>query len=61
MVRPRQAPHLVAKWYQFHGTFNPVDDNDIATFSDNFTFTVRVNGQSGTGNLRIWGELHNVR
>ncbi|WP_213456036.1 hypothetical protein [Rhizomonospora bruguierae] len=57
----RRAPHVVSKDYQFHGTFKPVDDNDLITYGDYFYFTVRVNGNTGAGSLHVWGELHNVR
>jgi hypothetical protein len=57
MVQGRQAPHAVSCSYQFHGTFNPDNDYDFVTYSDNFSFTIEVDGQTGTADLSITGSF----
>lgn len=50
--RPRQAPHVAACSYQFHGTFNPSPDGGHISYADTFTWRVANNG---TATLQIHG------
>lgn len=56
---PTQSPHPdEPKDYQFHSTYNPLHDRDNLNFWDYFTFTVRVNGNTGSGSITISGAIH---
>jgi hypothetical protein len=58
---PKQAPHRPeAKTSQWHGTFNPLHTNDKFSYSDTFTFLVKVDGEVGTASLNIHGAIHQV-
>lgn len=58
--QPDGAPHLEPAWYQFHGTFNPLHDGDNLVYVDQFTFTVDVDGQTGSADLIINGAIHQL-
>jgi len=55
--QPQQSPHTVSKGYVFHGTFNPLKDGDVLSFTDILTFTVDVNGNTGHGNIIVFGNI----
>lgn len=53
----RQASHLEACDYQFHGNYNPARDGDHITYSDVLTFKVNVGGTPGTATLNVRGDF----
>lgn len=59
-LMPQQAPHVEGKNYVFHGTFNPLHNKDVLSFNDTFNFKVNVGGQEGSGQIIIWGNIHQL-
>lgn len=57
---PDQADHLEPASYQFHGTFNPVHNGDDIVYVDQFTFTIDVDGDTGSADLIINGAIHQL-
>lgn len=53
VTQSRQAPHVEACTYLFHGTYNPAKGLDKITYSDIFSFTVT----GGRGSLTIRGSF----
>lgn len=56
----QNAPHAEAAGYVFHGTFNPVNDGDNLTYIDTLDFTVEVGGQTGSAQITISGNIHQL-
>ncbi len=56
----RQHDHTEPASYLFHGTFNPLYDNDYFTYSDTFSFAVNVGGHTGTGTLHVRGGIRQL-
>lgn len=60
---PQQSPHInkPGKDYYcgraFHGTYNPDHDGDSITYSDVFSFKVRIGSVTGKGKITISGSF----
>jgi hypothetical protein len=55
-----QAQHTEYCGYQFHGTYNPEHDFDSIAYSDDFTFTVDIDGDVGSADLNINGSFYSA-
>jgi hypothetical protein len=55
-VQAQNAPHVVPKDYQFHGTMQPVWARDKVTYQDFMTFRHNL-GPGGTGTLTFYGAV----
>ncbi len=59
--RPLQSPHPnESPDHQFHGTFNPVPLFSSLSYSDQFNFTIDINGIAGSANEIISGTLYST-
>lgn len=58
LPQPQNAPHLVAVWYLFHGTFAPVHDGDLVSYYDDYVFPVVASGRPGTAHVSTGGTFY---
>ena len=49
--KPRQAGHVVSCGYGFHGTYNPVRDNNTVSYADTFTWRMK----NANARLQVYG------
>jgi hypothetical protein len=59
-AQSQNSPHDEPADYQFHGTLNPTHNNDEISYWDHYAFPVKVNGETGRGDLDVTGEFHTV-
>jgi hypothetical protein len=51
------SPHVEAADYHWHGSYNPVGANVSVSYSDDFTFRIEVDGETGDAELTIHGSM----
>jgi hypothetical protein len=53
---PKNAPHVIAPGYIFHGSIRPVKKNDVIAYYDEYTFRHDL-GPGGSGIVYVHGRF----